>query len=98
LLSRIGLLLGVRFVCSRSPGLVRWRRKFAFKWKHQQQFDVTGPGLVKLRLPPETLDGARPALEDLRLYDDAGAEVPYLIERTRAAGKADQSAKAFQVR
>jgi len=42
-------------------------------WKYQQQFDVAGPGLVKLSLSPETLDVARPSLEDLRLYDNAGA-------------------------
>ena len=48
---------------------------------------------MKISLPVETLDAARPALEDLRLYDDAGNEVPYLIERpvpiaeSRAGGK-----------
>ena len=49
-------------------------------WRHEQPFNVTAPGLLKLNLPVETLDAARPALEDLRLYD-AGNEMPCLIER-----------------
>ena len=44
-------------------------------WKHEQQFNVSAPGLVKMSLPVETLDAARPALEDLRLYDDGSAQL-----------------------
>jgi hypothetical protein len=66
-------------------------------WQHQQRFEVSVPDLVKLSLPLATLDAARPALEDLRLYDDAGREVPYLIERPRPAPKVVQDAKSFQV-
>ena len=66
-------------------------------WQHEQHFDAAAPGLVKLSLPLATLDAARPALEDLRLYDNAGMEVPYLIERPRLAGKIVQAAKSFQV-
>ncbi len=67
------------------------------EWQHEQYFEVPVPGLVKLSLPPATLDAARPALEDLRLYDAAGMEVPYLIERPRPANKITQAAKSFQV-
>jgi hypothetical protein len=67
------------------------------EWQHEQRFAPTAPGLVKLSLPPATLDAARPALEDLRLYDDAGLEVPYLIERPKPAGKITQAAKSFEV-
>ena len=67
------------------------------EWPHEQHFEVPAPGLVKLSLPPATLDAARPVLEDLRLYDDAGAEVPYLIERPRPSNKITQTAKSFQV-
>ena len=66
-------------------------------WQHEQHFEAAAPGLLKLSLPPATLDAARPALEDLRLYDDAGMEVPYLIERPRPTGKIIQAAKSFQV-
>ncbi|MCC6819868.1 MAG: hypothetical protein IT579_03980, partial [Verrucomicrobia subdivision 3 bacterium] len=67
------------------------------EWQRAQQFDVTAPGLVKLSLPVATLDAARPALEDLRLYDDAGNELPYLIQHATPASGAIQSAKSFQV-
>jgi hypothetical protein len=66
-------------------------------WQKEQHFDVATPGLVKLSLPVETLDGARAALEDLRLYDDAGNELPFLIERLTLATKVTQSAKSFSV-
>ncbi len=50
-----------------------------------------------MSLPVETLDAARPALEDLRLYDDAGNEVPYLIERPVPVVKVVQNVKSFHV-
>ena len=49
-------------------------------WQHQQSFSISTPGLVKLSLPVETLDAARPALEDLRVYD-AGMHVERLERR-----------------
>ena len=65
-------------------------------WQHEQHIDLSAPGLVKLSLPLSTLDTARPALADLRLYDNAGMEVPYLIERPRPTGKTVQAAKSYQ--
>ena len=58
---------------------------------------MTAPGLVKISLPVETLDAARPGLEDLRLCDDAGNELPFLLSHPAPAAKAIQSAKSFQV-
>jgi len=66
-------------------------------WQHEQPFTAPAPGLVKLSLPVETLDAARPALEDLRLYDDAGNEVPYLIEHPVPVVKVVQNVKSFHV-
>jgi hypothetical protein len=66
-------------------------------WKREQPFNVSTARLVKISLPVETLNAARPALEDLRLYDDAGNEVPYLIERPVPIAKVVQAAKSFQV-
>jgi hypothetical protein len=66
-------------------------------WQHEQRFDVPAAGLLKLSLPTATLDAARSGLEDLRLYDDAGREVPYLVERPEPAGKVIRDAKSFQV-
>ena len=67
------------------------------EWQHEQPFNVPAPGLVKLNLPVETLDAARPALEDLRLFDDAGNEVPYLIERPVPVKKVVQNVKSFHI-
>jgi hypothetical protein len=67
------------------------------EWQHTQQFDVSAPGLVKISLPVETLNVARPALEDLRLCDDSGNELPFLITRPVRSSKAVQGAKSFQV-
>jgi hypothetical protein len=66
-------------------------------WQHEQPLDIAAAGLVKISLPVETLDSARPALEDLRLYDDAGNEIPFLVERPAPAPKAVQEAKSFRV-
>jgi len=66
-------------------------------WQTEQHFEIAAPGLVKLSLPAATLDSARPALEDLRLCDDAGNELPFLIEHPAPAGKLVQNAKSFQV-
>ena len=67
------------------------------EWQRHQQFSVPEAGLIKLSLPIETLDSARPGLADLRLYDNAGHEVPYLLERPEAASKGMLQAKAFDV-
>src|SRR5258706_9182521 len=63
------------------------------EWQQRQSVEVPAPGLVKVALPPSTLDALRPALEDLRLADSTGNEVPFLIQRpapepapVRAAG------------
>jgi Protein of unknown function (DUF3999) len=66
-------------------------------WQHEQGFKIVSPGLVKFDLPTETLNAARPALEDLRLYDDAGNELPFFIERSAPVAKVVRAAKSFQV-
>jgi hypothetical protein len=66
-------------------------------WQRAQTFDVSTAGLVKISLPVETLDSARPALKDLRLYDGAGGEIPYVIERPAPAPKIARAAKSFHV-
>jgi len=50
------------------------------EWRRTQAVDVAAAGLISLDLPPETLDAARPALEDLRLLDSSGKEIPYLLD------------------
>jgi hypothetical protein len=67
------------------------------EWQREQAFDLSTSGLVKIVLPVETLDAARPALEDLRLYDDEKNEIPYVIERFVPTQEIVQNAKSFQV-
>jgi hypothetical protein len=86
--------MSVAFVAFATPSIAAM---LPADWQHTQEFSVTAPGLVKISLPVDTLDGARPALEDLRLYDDAGNELPFLITRPVPSPKAVQSAKSFQV-
>jgi hypothetical protein len=66
-------------------------------WQHEQQFTISKPGLMKISLPAETLNAARPGLEDLRLYDDVGNEIPYVIEHPMPSPKVVQAAKSFSV-
>jgi hypothetical protein len=66
-------------------------------WQRQQSFNVATAGLVKISLPVETLDASRPALEDLRIFDDLSNEIPYLIERPVPVPKRIQAAKSFHV-
>jgi len=49
------------------------------EWKNRQPLAVDRAGLLKIALPPETLGLARPGLEDLRLLDSAGREVPFVF-------------------
>jgi len=51
------------------------------EWRNTQAFEVPAKGLVRVNLPAATLDAAQPGLEDLRIVDSRGNQVPYLIER-----------------
>lgn len=44
---------------------------------------VDGPGLARLDLPPEIVADCLPSLADLRLFDPAGNEIPFLLDTPR---------------
>ena len=67
------------------------------EWKFRQDVRVDQPGLLKIDLPVETLDAARSGLEDLRICDASGNEVPYLVERVHPQEETVFVAKRFQV-
>jgi hypothetical protein len=50
-----------------------------------KEADVTtdGPGLVRLDLPPGVIAECLPSLADVRLFDPAGSEVPFLLDSPR---------------
>lgn len=47
---------------------------------------VADARLSRLPLPPAVIAACRPDLSDLRLFDRAGQEAPYLVDRGRAPG------------
>lgn len=49
-------------------------------WQFSQQLQISQPGLVELKLPPSTIDQAQPQLQDLRLVDPEGREVPFYLK------------------
>ena len=51
------------------------------EWRNTQALAVPAKGLVRANVPATTLDAAQPGLEDLRIIDSAGNQLPYLIER-----------------
>lgn len=65
-------------------------------WRHRQTLEVSAGGLVRAELSPETLDAARGGLEDLRILDSAGNEVPYLSERPEPRPGSMLVPKAFR--
>src|SRR5881396_986296 len=65
-------------------------------WQRRQPMEVPAPGLVKVALPPATLDALRPSLEDLRLADSAGNEVPFLIQRPAPEPAPVRAARSFK--
>ena len=48
-------------------------------WEYAQELTISAPGLVEVAIPPVALDRALPGLEDVRVIDGAGREVPYLF-------------------
>lgn len=50
-------------------------------WKNSQPVTLAQPGLVRFSVPLDTLDAARPGLEDLRIHDATGREVPFDLDR-----------------
>ncbi len=68
------------------------------EWKYVQSLRIEQPGWVKISLPVETLSAARPGLEDLRLLDESGKELAYLIERPLQAGPVVKPAENLDIR
>ncbi len=67
------------------------------EWQYQQRFELNASGLTRISLPVDTIDHARADLEDLRLYDALGKEIPFVVERPRPAPKLARFARNFQV-
>ena len=51
------------------------------EWRNTQAVEVPAKGVVRVNIPAATLDAAQHGLEDLRIIDSTGSQVPYLAER-----------------
>jgi hypothetical protein len=66
-------------------------------WSQMQSFALAQTGLVRIALPPATLQSCRAGLEDLRALDPTGQELPFLITRSQIMPRPSQRAKSFEV-
>ena len=66
------------------------------EWRQTQALNVPASGLVRVNLPATTLDAAQPDLQDLRIVDTAGNQVPYLIERPAPEAESTLRPKEFR--
>lgn len=57
------------------------------RWRHARAFEVPGEDLYTLTLSPEDLARARPDLGDLRVVDQQGRQVPYILEPRAAEAR-----------
>ena len=66
-------------------------------WKYVQPVRIDRSGLLRFSVPLETLSAARAGLEDLRLSDNNGREMPYLLERPIQPQRTIRPPLSFQV-
>src|ERR1700749_2713979 len=66
-------------------------------WQREQTLQVSSNGLMRMNLPVETIDSARPGLADLRILDPSGVEMPYWIVHPVPARRWVQPAESFRV-
>jgi hypothetical protein len=63
-------------------------------WEYAQELAVPAAGLVEVRVPAATLDRAARGMDDLRVLDGAGREVPFVIPAAAAPGAAASATAA----
>jgi hypothetical protein len=59
------------------------------RWQYFQELGAAPTGQATIELDREALGGARPDLADLRLYDQAGREVPYALRIRRKVHRSE---------
>lgn len=68
------------------------------EWHQRASFEVAAPGLHRVALTPAMLEAARPGLEDLRLADPSGSEIPFVIHIPLPEAPAALAPRSFQTR
>ncbi|PYL02114.1 MAG: hypothetical protein DME32_07505, partial [Verrucomicrobia bacterium] len=66
------------------------------QWQYRQSIDVPATGLVRINLPLETSNIARPDLSDLRIIDSNEKEIPFLIDQPVPRQESSVLAKDFR--
>lgn len=66
------------------------------EWRQTQMLNVPKSGLARINLPAATLDTAKSGLQDLRIIDPTGTQVPYLIERPAPEAESMLQPKEFR--
>lgn len=76
--------------------LIGYAAEFPPAWQHFQTLRLNQSGLLRFDLPAATLDAAQADLRDVRLFDDTGREVPFILERTVPVRPASRPAESFK--
>ncbi len=66
------------------------------EWQFRQTINVPVAGLIRVNLPAETLNAARPDLADLRVIDAGGHEIPYALEQPKPRPETSARPKEFR--
>lgn len=74
-----GLLALLALACVALPSMA-YAQELARLFPQEADVYASASGLVRLPLPPEVVAASAPDLADLRLFDRAGREVPYLVD------------------
>lgn len=65
-------------------------------WRHSQSVTIAQFGVVRIDLPPSTLNAAQPDLGDIRFLDPTGHEVSFLIEHPAPTPETSAAPQSFQ--
>ncbi len=67
------------------------------EWRFRQTLEVTQRGLVRLNVPRETFNASRPNMEDVRIIDPSGREVPFVVDRLLPQAESSVAPREFRV-
>lgn len=73
-------LILILFLAPSGGSLLAQNPPLPSDWKFFQDLPVERAGFMKLPLPVETMNAARSNLEDLRVYNSRGEEVPFYLQ------------------
>ncbi|MDD5687294.1 MAG: DUF3999 family protein [Elusimicrobia bacterium] len=66
-------------------------------WQYFKNINIENIGLVSVKIPFETINVSRENLEDIRIYDAVGGEVPYSISIPARIEETEQPLRDYKV-